>query len=199
MKQTAINKRTEEKIRQAFLHLLNEHYFTQITINMLVKEAGVSRGTFYVHYEDIYALRKQTQAVILQQLGTKTRDGLIAMVDDYQHGNHDIPSLAVHLEPGLVNAFNLRKSIHGLATNAGYADFRKSLHDKFHTMLFRRNLFHADIVESMSAVPDDYVEELIVTSMLSMIAYWLNKDNPETPAEFAVILLQTLVIAPIHL
>lgn len=200
MKQADINERTEAKIRQAFLKLLNEHFFTQITINMLVKEAGVSRGTFYVHYEDIYALRKQTQTVLLHELGGITKNDLTALINDYRSGNRDVISLAKHLEPGLTNTFELRRTVHALATNAGYADFHKSLHDLFHTLLFQRDLFgETNVVTVESIIPNDYTQELIVTSVLSLISYWLNKAEPETPAEFAVILLRTQVIAPIHL
>ena len=43
-------------IREAFYDLLEKKSFEKITVSDLCKQAQINRGTFYLHYEDKYAL-----------------------------------------------------------------------------------------------------------------------------------------------
>lgn len=49
-------RQTKRKLNAALTHLMLQKPVHQITVRELAKEAGVSRGTFYFHYADIYAL-----------------------------------------------------------------------------------------------------------------------------------------------
>ena len=44
--------RTQKAIREAFLKLLNERRYEQITIQDISEEAMINRNTFYLHYTD---------------------------------------------------------------------------------------------------------------------------------------------------
>lgn len=53
------SKRTDEAIRDAFVQLLNEKKELQyISVTELVKRAGITRSSFYTHYENIYDVAK---------------------------------------------------------------------------------------------------------------------------------------------
>lgn len=47
---------TLEVIREAFYELLKEKGFAKLTVSDLCKQAQINRGTFYLHYEDKFAL-----------------------------------------------------------------------------------------------------------------------------------------------
>ena len=47
---------TDETIKNAFISLLQTKKIHTITINEICNKSHISRTTFYVHYEDIYAL-----------------------------------------------------------------------------------------------------------------------------------------------
>lgn len=47
---------TQRAIRKAFFELLKEEGFAKITVANLCRRADINRGTFYLHYEDKYAL-----------------------------------------------------------------------------------------------------------------------------------------------
>lgn len=49
---------TKKAIQAAFLSLLQQMPLDKITVKMIVDACGVSRNTFYYHYEDINALLK---------------------------------------------------------------------------------------------------------------------------------------------
>ena len=46
--------KTRTKIQDALLTLLSQLSFDKITISLLCEEAGINRGTFYLHYNDIF-------------------------------------------------------------------------------------------------------------------------------------------------
>ena len=53
--------RSRQMIKKAFAEMLNEKDITKITVTDIVEKAGVSRGTFYAHYMDVYDLYNAIQ------------------------------------------------------------------------------------------------------------------------------------------
>ena len=49
-------KKTREAIEVAFLEMMKEKPIEKITITELAKRAKINKGTFYLHYQDIYDL-----------------------------------------------------------------------------------------------------------------------------------------------
>lgn len=47
---------TDARIRDGYLDLLTEKDINRITVKDVCERSGISRGTFYLHYEDINAL-----------------------------------------------------------------------------------------------------------------------------------------------
>lgn len=53
---------TREKIKKSFAELLYEkHELQKITVTELVKRVGITRSSFYTHYESIYDVAKEFQ------------------------------------------------------------------------------------------------------------------------------------------
>ena len=53
-KQDRRTRYTRQTIKDTFLELLNQKSFTKITVTEICKNAEINRGTFYLHYYDIY-------------------------------------------------------------------------------------------------------------------------------------------------
>ena len=47
---------TSKAIEESFIRLLNERPLDKITIKDIVDDCGISRNTFYYHFQDIAAL-----------------------------------------------------------------------------------------------------------------------------------------------
>lgn len=60
--------KTKRSIRNAFLNLLNQKPLEQITVTELAQQAEINKGTFYLHYHDIYDLAHQLQTEVLQDI-----------------------------------------------------------------------------------------------------------------------------------
>ncbi|MBN7773586.1 TetR/AcrR family transcriptional regulator [Clostridium aminobutyricum] len=61
-------KKSKEAIIDAFVSLMTEKNFDQITINEIADRANVNRGTVYLHYVDKYDLLDQCIETHLNQL-----------------------------------------------------------------------------------------------------------------------------------
>ena len=51
-----MSKRTKETLVSAFIELVNDEEFDKITVTDLVDKCGVSRQTFYYHFDDIHSM-----------------------------------------------------------------------------------------------------------------------------------------------
>ena len=59
--------KTRKNIRDAYLRLLKEKDFEELTVNEILAEAMVNRSTFYAHYRDKYDLRDQVGDEFLEE------------------------------------------------------------------------------------------------------------------------------------
>ena len=60
--------RSKTLIKIAFTQLLAEKELSKITVTDVVDKAGISRGTFYAHYFDIYDLYSSLQTSIIESI-----------------------------------------------------------------------------------------------------------------------------------
>lgn len=51
--------RTKKRIYDVAIQLFEEHGINQISVNDIIQNSGISKGTFYVHYESKYELMKE--------------------------------------------------------------------------------------------------------------------------------------------
>lgn len=61
--------KTRRAIRESFLQLLKEKDVQQITVSELSRRADLGRGTFYLHYQDVFDLYEQLEKELFDQLG----------------------------------------------------------------------------------------------------------------------------------
>jgi len=62
---------TKKAILKAFLDLLEERPFEKITVRDIVVECGITRNTFYYHFEDVYAVLKELLATEAKRTSEK--------------------------------------------------------------------------------------------------------------------------------
>jgi AcrR family transcriptional regulator len=72
---------SKSKIRDATLALLGEKPLAKITVQEIVKKAGVNRSTFYAHYVDVYDLMEKIESEILGPVPNEALYGEINKID----------------------------------------------------------------------------------------------------------------------
>ncbi len=78
-----LEKRKQEKLLTAAKHEFSKETFANASINQIIKEAKISRGSFYMYFED----KEDLYQYLLQQSIEKTYD---KMVDTLRTSNGDI-------------------------------------------------------------------------------------------------------------
>jgi AcrR family transcriptional regulator len=59
-------RKTRDKLRQILIEMLRKRDLKDISVLELTAQADVNRGTFYLHYKDIYDLYEQIETDIIQ-------------------------------------------------------------------------------------------------------------------------------------
>ena len=67
---------TKRMLIDAFLQLRREKPLRRITVSELCARAGVGRGTFYAHYQDVYDLNEKLETRFLEEFSVALRDAL---------------------------------------------------------------------------------------------------------------------------
>ena len=75
--------RTEKLIKAAFISLLAEKSFADISISDIAERAEIGRGTFYKHYADKHALLSSFEERIRRDLEQKPYPKFMQNREDY--------------------------------------------------------------------------------------------------------------------
>ena len=73
--------KTKREILQAVRTLMEEKSFEDITVVDIVYRADISRGTFYLHYEDKYIMLEQLEEQLIQVISGKLDAILVETTD----------------------------------------------------------------------------------------------------------------------
>lgn len=84
---------TEARVEEVFLNLLSQKHISNITVSELCKGAGITRTSFYGHYQDVYDLldkvqRRMTSQVIelfRSEWSQNSRDVHIAFIQTFRY------------------------------------------------------------------------------------------------------------------
>ena len=165
-------RKSKRAIKQAFIHLLTENNLDRITIQQISDLADVNRGTFYLNYEDKYALLDEMENEQIEKikgfvdirkmdLSTKTSDRFI---EDF--ANKVIKNVITHIEQNM--------EFYQVILNLE----RKSQIEEQLADIVRSNIKHLiGNKDNVFGIPENYYLSYVVGSMMSMIKYWVSDEN----------------------
>jgi len=122
------SEKTQKAIRNAFLTLLEEKNISKITIAEISELADLGRGTFYLHYKDIYDLYEQIENSLYSEIEE--------LFD--QAGSISKPSNLMALISEITEHIVNNRTTFLLITGAGYNS--KNLH-KLKKLFYKKLLF----------------------------------------------------------
>ena len=189
MKKTDVRYiRTEAAIQSAFLDLIMEIGFYAITVKDITAKAEVSRGTFYQHYEDKYALLAAYEQKIKEDLLAALIPGRIPFQTDAV--KERVIRMFTYCEENLV-------MMRALLGKKGDAEFQQRMKDMLWEEVFAQHINYAGLARKLD-VPEDYLREYVNSSHYRVFQTWLEKEERESPEEVAEIYLKLSVISPVN-
>jgi len=158
--------RSKKMFKEAVLALLvEEGSISQLTVQKIADRAELNRATFYLHYEDINDLLKQTTREIFDELSMK----LQALIQTEVIENRD--QLIVFLD----YIYENRKYFAVLFE-----------HKNFESYLFKllKNFIETRRDAKRDRLPDNYVSsEIRAASLMGIIMWWI-KDGIHFSSEY---------------
>ena len=168
-------KRTKKAMTEAFAKLLLEKPLNNISVREIAEIADINRGTFYLHYRDVYDMAEHLQNEIFDKFNE--------IVD-----NHEPKNSSDYLFPLLAELFNLLSENAELAkvliSKNGDAVFVDKL-----KQVIREKCF-VNIREELNIKSDDefdYFYNYIVSGCIGICSAWLNNGMKEEPKEMALL------------
>lgn len=167
-------QRTLERIRQAFLELLEVQPFDQITVSAVCERAQINRATFYRHYSDIYDLaQKITEEIDGLQLLQKrnTPDYVSAVSAIFEHVANYASFYRAMIRPGGIPSFRARME----ETVARQVMLSLPLFGFSH---------------NRAAMPPELVICYLAAAQVAFVQWWLEEGMPFSAEEAANYLIQ---------
>lgn len=185
---------TKAIIKNVFTQLLIEKGFNSLTVSDITRMSNINRGTFYLHYVDKYDLLEQLENEIISELTN------ILLKDSEYNLNNPLELIPYS---SILNALYYVKEdfefIMALIGNKGDSAFIEKFKDIIKKLIESRVNKSNSLSLSMKGIPNDYANEILLSSIISVILLWIRKGGVESPEDIAKIISQAKEIAPYEL
>ena len=170
-------KMSSEKIETAFLALILNHQYEEITISQVCKQAGVNRSTFYCHYDDINDL--------IIKIESKFAKSTAAIFGYGERQTHE-----AFIE--LFTFVKENKYFYKAFLNIPYA----TLAEKKIKIDVLKNIGENSNIAQSKKIGIFYRASFFGAGIKEMCRLWLERDCPESPEEMAKLLLEEYTDRP---
>ena len=189
-------RKTRRVIRQCLTELLKTKRIQDITVREISEKADINRGTFYLHYRDIFDLMEQIENELLEELEDvlnhfKAADLLsnpalvFTRVFQLVKENSDMVSILIG-QTGDINFVNRLKDIVREKCLKDWMElFRPGAGGGRQTSRSSQNTLLDD-----SAFEAYY--SFTVTGCIGLVQYWLDSGLKETPEQLASLVEQII-------
>lgn len=159
-------RKTKAVLKSSLVSLMKEKNVKNITVKELCERADINRGTFYLHYKDIFDM--------LEQIETEFFSEFANIIDNYGK-SHQESRLYI-----LENIFALTKKHKDfclvLLSSKGDIGFIKKLLSHIHNIFFQ-------VYDEGVAV--EYYFSFIIYGCIGVVENWLKGDAKESPQDIA--------------
>lgn len=185
--------RTKKLMRDALLKLINDKGADRVTVSELAKEAGVNRGTFYLHYRDVPDMLDQIKAEIFEGFDRVFRQLNPQEVGRYARRGEAYPGTLRVLEYFARNADFFRVI---LGPN-GDPSFERQIKTYMKEHLFDV-IFPERLREKLEPLPVDYLIAYVLSANIGLVIHWLESGMRLPAEEVAALLTRFMAEGPLR-
>lgn len=165
-------RKSKAAIKKAFIQLLEDSQIERITIRQIFDKADINRGTFYLNYDDKYALLEEMedeQIADLKKLvdirkvnlAQKTAEEFIEIFS-----NEVIKKVIIHISENI-------EFYHAILN----LDRTSKIEERITDMILSNINYLIGENNTVYGVPDDYYLRYVSGALMSMVKYWVHDEN----------------------
>ena len=166
-------RKTRRQLRECLITLLKEKKVQDITVRELTDMADLNRGTFYLHYKDVFDLLEKTEAELQEDLNQ-----LVCKHDAVDLKQR--PSVIFNEIYSLV--YDNADLIEILLGENGDLNFVNRLKQLIREKCLKDWM---EVFRSGNAAAFDAFFSFIVSGCIGLVQYWLQTGLKETPEQMA--------------
>src|SRR5699024_1522623 len=165
-------RKSKAAIKKAFIQLLEDSQIERITIRQISDKADINRGTFYLNYDDKYAL--------LEEMEDEQIADLKKLVDIRK------VNLAQKTAEEFIEIFSnevIKKVIINISENIEFyhailnLDRTSKIEERITDMILSNINYLIGENNTVYGVPDDYYLRYVSGALMSMVKYWVHDEN----------------------
>lgn len=161
-----------KKIMDSYLYLVDLHNSLEISISDITNVAGVSRATFYNHFDSV----EDVIPCIEESVDAKISECINNHPNGVTKGIGIIDVISNEILPLIYENREILKILYISPLHPYWIDYLKANYSKWVSS------FKSEY--DCRTVPSYYAENLTYLFFFSIIELWVSKPVPETPAEF---------------
>ncbi|MFD2117138.1 TetR-like C-terminal domain-containing protein [Paenibacillus yanchengensis] len=168
---------TKESIKNSFLQLLATKALSQITVTEICHRADINRGTFYLHYKDVYHLFD----VLREEMVDELREKVVVKQDLCSEKGAVLQLLQIIYE---------RKTIYqAMMQQSKESNLLTGIFKEFRTIFFQR--IKADLGErTIPVTASDYYFTYMIYGCTGIINEWLKSEQQASPEQISQIITE---------
>ncbi|QTF53113.1 TetR family transcriptional regulator [Lactiplantibacillus plantarum] len=183
-------KTSEDRIQRAFIKLLSEQSFQQLTVQNIITKAGVARGTFYRYYLDKFDLLNRCEDQLTHE-------------SDYifrQYRRPDLARIAAHPTNDaffkLMEYLYQNRQIVITLINCSASNLWRKIHDLVAVAI---GTHATDQIDQNFEITPDLARELLVQNVMTLLKYWLTQPTVITPTGAYQVFIKSRTLSPVDL
>ena len=174
-------RKTRKQLKDCLIQLLKEKKVQDITVRELTEMADLNRGTFYLHYKDVFDLLEKTEAELFEEFNSLV----------LSHDAQDLkqrPSLIFHEIFSLV--YENADLVEILMGENGDLNFINRLKHLVREKCLRDWM---EVFRSGDPMVFEGYLSFIVSGCVGLVQYWLQGGLKETPEQMALLAEQIIL------
>lgn len=157
------NAKTERLIKETFLSLLKKQNLNKITVAEISRQANLGRGTFYLHYTDVYNLYENIENDLMESLTKVFKKAF--PTTDADNSRKLMEELTLYIEKN--------KDLFRVLTRSDNGNTMYKLKKLFYSMVFKEDT----TINPRGDKQFDLVESVFVVSgIIGVLEKWIADD-----------------------
>ncbi|MDO3410300.1 TetR/AcrR family transcriptional regulator C-terminal domain-containing protein [Saccharibacillus sp. CPCC 101409] len=178
--------RTRKLIEQTLLEMMAERGFKDLNVKNLAQKANINRGTFYLHYRDLYDLIEQTEVM----------NGLLDIFKPISLGQLRLYDGGGRAFPAIVEAFEYLQRHAYFFKAVFHASAAPEVAQRLERLLGEHTYAEVGAQYESERQASDYLIAYLGAAQFGLIRHWFAAGMNLAPDEIALMLTRLIQAPP---